>query len=100
MFYLNQDTELSAGLLYKMLNRHKLNTIPRLEKYKNYYDEKQAILGKSYADTSKPCSKTVINYCRNIVDLVAIAASGNVNDLVQTEGDVLMFNCGTASTVI
>lgn len=33
-------------------------------------------------------------------ELHAIATSGNVNDLVQTEGDVLVFNCGTASTVI
>lgn len=32
--------------------------------------------------------------------LAAIAKSGNVNDLVQTTGDILVFNCGTASTVI
>lgn len=36
----------------------------------------------------------------NDADLAAIAKSGNVNDLVQTEGDVIIFNCGTASTVI
>ena len=30
----------------------------------------------------------------------AIGKSGNVKDLLQTEGDVLVFNCGTASTVI
>jgi SPP1 family phage portal protein len=44
------------------------NDVPRLEKYKNYYDGIQAILNKSYADASKPCSRTVINYCKNIVD--------------------------------
>lgn len=32
--------------------------------------------------------------------LHAIATSGNVNDLVQTDGDVLLFNCGSATTVI
>ena len=32
--------------------------------------------------------------------LHAIATSGNVNDLVQTTGDVLIFNCGSATTVI
>lgn len=32
--------------------------------------------------------------------LHAIATSGNVNDLVQTSGDVLIFNCGSATTVI
>lgn len=36
----------------------------------------------------------------NDADLAAIAKTGNVNDLIQTEGDVLVFNCGTASTVI
>lgn len=32
--------------------------------------------------------------------LAAIAKSGNVNDLVQTTGDYLIFNCGTSNTVI
>ena len=33
-------------------------------------------------------------------EISAIGKSGNVKDLLQTEGDVLVFNCGTASTVI
>ena len=32
--------------------------------------------------------------------LQAIATSGNINDLIQTAGDVLIFNCGSATTVI
>ena len=36
----------------------------------------------------------------NSADLANIAKTGNVNDLIQTTGDVLVFNCGTASTVI
>lgn len=36
----------------------------------------------------------------NDADLKAIAKSGNVNDLVQTVGDYIIFNCGTSSTVI
>ena len=32
----------------------------------------------------------------NDADLAAIAKTGNVNDLVQTEGDVLIFDCGDA----
>ena len=32
----------------------------------------------------------------NDADLAAIAKSGNVNDLVQTTGDVLVFDCGTS----
>ena len=68
MFYLNRDTELSVELLNKMINRFNLNVQPKLTKYKNYYDGIQAILNKSYSDPTKPCSKTVINYCKNIVD--------------------------------
>lgn len=33
----------------------------------------------------------------NAADLAAIATSGNVNDLVQTPGDVLVFNCGDST---
>lgn len=51
-----------------MINRFNLNVEPRLSKYKKYYDGIQAILNKSYSDASKPCNKTVINYCKNITD--------------------------------
>lgn len=68
MFYINRDTELSIDLLQKMINRFRVNVEPKLNRYKNYYDGIQAILNKSYADASKPCNKTVINYCKNIVD--------------------------------
>ena len=36
----------------------------------------------------------------DVNEISAIGKSGNVKDLLQTEGDVLVFNCGTASTVI
>ena len=68
MFYLNKDTELTTELLYKMISRFRVSVEPKLSKYKNYYDGIQAILNKSYADDTKPCNKTVINYCKNIVD--------------------------------
>ena len=68
MFYINKNTELSTALLQKIINRFRLNVEPKLHRYKNYYDGLQNILKKSYADQSKPCNKTVINYCKNIVD--------------------------------
>ena len=68
MFYINKETYLSVELLQKMINRFRMNVQPRLERYKNYYDGIQAILNKSYPDSSKPCNKTIINYCKNIVD--------------------------------
>lgn len=68
MFYINRDTELTIELLQKMINKFRVNVEPKLNKYKNYYDGIQAILNKSYSDASKPCNKSVINYCKNIVD--------------------------------
>ena len=68
MFYLNKETELTAELLGKMFNKFFTEVEPKLQRYKNYYDGIQKILNKSYSDPSKPCNKTVINYCKNIVD--------------------------------
>lgn len=36
----------------------------------------------------------------NSDDLATIATTGNVNDLIQTGGDVLVLNCGSATTVM
>lgn len=41
--------------------------------------------------------KTEIEGKANSADLAAIATTGNCNDLVQTDGDVLVFNCGSAT---
>lgn len=68
MFYLNKETELNIDLLQKMLNKFKISVEPNLKRYKNYYNGNQAILNKSYKDTSKPCNKTITNYCKNIAD--------------------------------
>ena len=68
MFCLNRNKELTVELLQKMIERFRLSVEPTLNKYKNYYDGNQAIMNKSYSDASKPCNRTVINYCKNIVD--------------------------------
>ena len=68
MFCINKEIELTAELLQKMINRFFVSDMPKLKKYKNYYDGKQAILNKSYNDESKPCSKVVTNYCQDIAD--------------------------------
>jgi SPP1 family phage portal protein len=68
MFYINKNEELNIELLQKMINKFRVGVEPKLNKYKKYYDGLQGILNKSYSDPSKPCSKTVINYCKNIVD--------------------------------
>ena len=64
-----------------MIDRFYIYDQPRLDRYKNYYDGLQAILAKSYTDPTKPCNRTVINYCKNIVDSYAgyMAAPGHIS---------------------
>ena len=98
MFYISKDTELTVDLLYKMLNRFQLTVRPRLEKYKNYYDGIQKILSKKYVDESKPCNKTVINYCKNITDSyngylatpghISYSSESDITDIM----DILRYN--------
>lgn len=92
MFYLNRDIELSAELLQKMINRFTINVQPKLKKYKNYYDGIQAILNKSYSDASKPCNKTVINYCKNITDSYCgyLATPGHISYSSQEDIEDIM----------
>jgi SPP1 family phage portal protein len=98
LFYLNKNIELTAEMLQKMIERFILNEKPRLEKYKNYYDGIQAILNKSYTDPSKPCNKSVINYCKNIVDSYCgyLASPGFISyksdEDIEVVMDILRYN--------
>lgn len=98
MFYLNKDIELNAELLKKMIEKFNTEVAPNRKKYKNYYDGVQAILQKKYNDASKPCNKTVINYCKNIVDsycgylatpsYISYRSAENIEDIM----DILKYN--------
>lgn len=98
MFYLNRDIPLDTALLQKMIQRFRLNVEPKLKKYKNYYDGQQSILKKKYSDPTKPCNKTVINYCKNIVDSYCgyLAAPGHISyrseQNIEDVMDVLRYN--------
>ena len=98
MFYIAQDAELNVELLGKMINRFRTTVEPKLNKYKNYYDGIQAILNKAYADETKPCNKTVINYCKNIVDSYCgyLATPGYISyssrDDIEVVMDILRYN--------
>lgn len=81
-----------------MIGRFRLNKEPKMARYKNYYDGLQAILQKSYSDPTKPCNKSVINYCKNIVDSYCgyIASPGCIsykseNDIEEVM-DILRYN--------
>lgn len=98
MFYLNKETELTPLLLSKMINKFHLEVRPQLKKRKNYYDGVQKILRKTYSDASKPCSRTVVNYCKNIADsycgylatpgYISYSSEQDIDDVM----DVLRYN--------
>lgn len=98
MFYVNKEVELTTDLLGKMINSFVVDKQPKLKKYKNYYDGIQAILDKSYADPTKPVSKAVINYCRNIADSYCgyLASPGYISysseDDIEEVMDILRYN--------
>lgn len=68
MFFIDKDTELTKELLEKIINRFDMYYRPRLQKWRDYYEGKQAILYKVYEDTEKPCNKIVTNFCKIITD--------------------------------
>lgn len=98
MFYLNKDAELTTALLGKMINHFRVNVEPKLRKYKNYYDGLQAILSKTYSDETKPCSRTVINYCKSICDSYCgyLATPGYISysspEDIEVVMDILRYN--------
>lgn len=92
MIYLSRETVLTTELLKKMIGKFNLETVAKLNKYKNYYDGVQAILQKKYNDASKPCNKSVINYCKNIVDSYCgyLATPGHISYSSQEDIEEIM----------
>ena len=98
MFYVNKETELTKELLQKMINKFNTEIEPKMKKYKNYYDGIQAILNKTYNDDTKPCSRTIINYCKNIADSYCgyLASPGYISysstEDIEEVMDILRYN--------
>lgn len=68
MYQLNLGAELSPVIMTKILQQFQTTDLPKLQKLKDYFDGKQAILSKISEDDSKKYNHTVVNYCHNIVD--------------------------------
>lgn len=98
MFYINKNAELNVELLQKMINHFRVNVEPKLNKNKNYYDGIQKILTKSYSDETKPCSKTVVNFAKNIADSYCgyLASPGFISyssqEDIEAVMDILRYN--------
>lgn len=97
MFYLSRETELTPDLLLKVIKRFQTNELPRLEKWKNYYDGKHAILRKIYQDKSKPCNRIVTNFCKVVTDTYSGYIAGKPitytsNQNIDDVQDVINYN--------
>lgn len=92
MFSINRETQLTIEILQKMINKFYVSVLPKLQKNKNYYDGKQDILNKSYTDSTKPCSRIVTNYCRNIADSYCgyLAAPGYISYTSDNDIEAIM----------
>ena len=89
------DRELSPMEIISIIQDYKTREVPRLLKYRNYYDGKQKILQKRYSDPDKPCNKIVTNFMYSVVKnyqgyLLGIPIKYNNDD--EALDDVLRYN--------
>lgn len=101
LIYLDRETELTAETLTKIIEYFKLNKLPQLTKWGNYYNSKHAILNKSYNDSSKECNHIVTNYCKIITDTYAGYICGKPitytsNDDIEEIQEVINYNDSAA----
>lgn len=97
MFYISKETELTTDLLQKLINKFTVESLPKLQKWENYYRGKHAILNKSYKDTSKECNHIVTNYCKIITDTYSGYICGKPitytsNDDIEDVQEVINYN--------
>lgn len=91
------DKEINLSYISKVLQNFQLTKRIKLNKYENYYDGIQEITAKTVTDVSKPCNKTVTNYCKNIVDnytgyLIGKDISYTSNEDIKSIQDILNYN--------
>lgn len=69
--------ELTMQKIIEFIQKFNQYERPRLDRYFNYYDGKQAILRKTVSDKTKPCNRIVTNFCYNIVNNYQGYLTGN-----------------------
>jgi SPP1 family phage portal protein len=77
-------------LLQKIIRTFTNNVRPKLQRWKDYFDGKHAILNKTYTDPSKVCNRIVTNYCKIITNTysgyicgkpVSYTSNENIDDI-------------------
>lgn len=101
MILIEPGMELTPGQIGQIIMRYVSAEIPRLVRYRRYFDGNQAIMAKTYSDATKPCNRIVTNYCDNIVNnyngyLTGLPVSYNSQDNMDDIQDVLKYNDSAA----
>ncbi len=104
MFYIDKDTELTTELLQKIMNKFTTYVQPKLQKWKDEYDGKHAILNKKYSDETKTCNKIVTNYAKIITDtyngyIVGKPLTYTSNDDITDVQEVINYNDDNAENI-
>ena len=101
MILIEPDTQLTPEQVGLIVMRHVSSEMPKLSKYRKYFDGEQAIMRKTYNDSTKPCNRIVTNYCDNIVNnyngyLTGLPVSYNSQDNINDIQEVLKYNDAAA----
>ena len=97
MFNINRLEELNEEKISRIIQSFEMTERVKLQKYYDYFRGKQAILNKSYADSSKPCNHIIKNYCFSIVNnyqgyIAGIPVTYNSNDDITNLIEVFNYN--------
>lgn len=68
MYLIEKGQLLTAEIITKIINSFSLNELPKLIKYKDYFEGKQEITRREATDTGKPNNRVVVNFCNSIVN--------------------------------
>lgn len=68
MRFLCSRKELNVDKIIDFLQKFNQYESFKLNKYKDYYDGRQAILRRKQTDETKPCNRIVTNFCSQITD--------------------------------
>lgn len=66
-YYIDRIEDLNQMRIITTIQDFQTSELPKLQKYKHYYDGRQKILQRIYADKDKPNNRIVVNYCYSIV---------------------------------
>lgn len=68
MYLIEKGQQLTVEIIKKIINSFSLSDLPKLVKYKDYFEGKQEITQRTATDVGKPNNKVVVNFCNSIVN--------------------------------